>query len=94
MPHSCSEPTRFLRYRFNSCAQARRHVHFLEGRQLLFIFDPTAELRERSRVLMAFCFTDSEKTATVPGEVCNSATGAALFSSLLPRVVHRRAEAV
>jgi hypothetical protein len=75
MPHSCPEPIRFLRYRFNSCAQARRHVHFLEGRQLLFIFDPTAELRERSRVLMAF-------------------TGAALFSSLLPRVVHRRAEAV
>ena len=75
MPSSALEPTRLLRYRFESCAQARRHVHFLEGRQLLFVFDPMGELHERQRVLVAFCFTESEETATAPGEVCSIETG-------------------
>jgi hypothetical protein len=75
MPSPTREPNRLLRYRFDSCAQARRHVHVIEGRQLLFILDPLAELRERLRMLVAFCFTESEEVATAPGEVCSIETG-------------------
>src|SRR2546428_7146714 len=75
MPSSALEPSRLLRYRFESCVQARRHVHFIEGRQLLFIFDPMAQLHERQRGLVAFCFTEPEETATAPGEVCSIETG-------------------
>jgi hypothetical protein len=73
-PSSTLDSTRLLRYRFESCAQARRHVHVVEGRQLLFVFDPMAELRERQRLLVAFCFTESEEVATAPGEVCSLET--------------------
>jgi hypothetical protein len=66
---------RLLRYRFDSIAQARCHVHLVEGRQLLFIADPFAELRERERLLISICFTGSEETATAPSEVCSLETG-------------------
>ncbi len=66
---------RLLRYRFESCAQVRCHVHLVEGRQILFVPDPLAELRERERLLVSICFTGSEETATAPAEVCSLETG-------------------
>src|SRR5512132_3479563 len=69
-------PERLMRYRFDSPAQARYHVHVVEGRQLLFFPDMFLDVRERQPVLIELQFTDSEQSLIVRGEVHSIETGA------------------
>jgi hypothetical protein len=69
-------PSQLLRYRFETLAQARRHVHMVEERQLLFYPDPMGRLRERQPVMMELCFDESEQCASALGEVHSVESGA------------------
>lgn len=73
-PHA-QQPERLMRYRFDSALQARRHVHVVERRQLLFFPDPFLDVREGQPVQLELCFTGSEQTLTVRGEVHSLETG-------------------
>lgn len=67
-----------MRFRFDSPAQARYHVHLVEGRQLLFFPDPFVDVRERQPVLLELAFTGSEETLIVRGEVHSIDSGGAI----------------
>lgn len=58
-----------LRYRFDGFWQARRHVHVLEGRQLLFFPHLQPNLRDGQGVVLELCFNDSDQTAQAAGTV-------------------------
>jgi hypothetical protein len=95
-----------MRYRFDNADQARRHLHYVERRQILFFPDPFLDVRAGQPVLLELSFTDSEQTVTVRGEVHSLETGALrgawidLFATRLfagvqlaydtPRRLHRR----
>jgi hypothetical protein len=64
-----------MRYRFDSAAQARRHLHWVEGRQILFFPDPFLDVRDGQPVLLELAFTDSEQTLAARGEVHSLETG-------------------
>ena len=69
-----SQPDRLMRYRFDSAAQARRHVH-VERRQLLFFPDLFLDVRDGQPVLLELCFLHSEQTMVTRGEVHGVETG-------------------
>jgi hypothetical protein len=69
------QPERLMRYRFDNAAQARRHLHTVEGRQILFFPDPFLDVRDGQAVLLELSFTDSEQTLAVRGEVHSLETG-------------------
>ncbi len=70
------QPDRLMRYRFDSAAQARQHVHVLERRQLLFFPDPFLDVRDGRPVLLELCFLHSEQTMVARGAVQSIETGA------------------
>jgi hypothetical protein len=65
-----------LRYRFETLEQARRHLHLMEERQILFFPDGTGRLRERQTVLLELRFDESVESAMTCGEVRALETGA------------------
>lgn len=67
---------RLMRYRFDSAAQARRHIHLREQRLLLFFPDPFLDVRDGQPVLIELCFLHSEQTMVARGEVHSVETGA------------------
>jgi len=67
---------RLMRFTFDSPAQARRHVHVVEGRQLLFFPDPFLDVGERQPIVIEICFAGSDQSLTVRGEVHSVETGA------------------
>src|SRR5205814_8145997 len=71
-----AQPERLLRYRFDTVAQARKHLHPMEGRQLLFFPDPFLDVRDGQSIQLELCFTGSEQTLTVRGLVHSVETGA------------------
>lgn len=95
-----------LRYRFDGFWQARRHVHVVEGRQLLFFPHLHAGLRDGQAVVLELSFSDSEQSAHAAGVVHSVETSGVrgawleLFSQRLlaglgdsmhrPRRKHRR----
>ena len=70
------QPDRLMRYRFDSAAQARQHVHVLDRRQLLFFPDPFLDVRDGQPVLLELCFLHSEQTLVARGAVHSIETGA------------------
>lgn len=62
-------PGRFLRYRFDTAAQLRRHCRLVDGRVLLFFPDPRPSLPERARALIELCFTGSAQQVAIPALV-------------------------
>ena len=70
------QPDRLMRYRFDSAAQARQHVHVLERRQLLFFPDPFLDVSDGQPVLLELCFLPSEQTMVARGDVHSVETGA------------------
>ena len=65
-----------MRYRFDTVAQARKHLHPMEGRQLLFFPDPFLDVRDGQSIQLELCFTGSEQTLMVRGLVHSVETGA------------------
>ena len=65
-----------MRYRFDSAAQARQHVHVRERRQLLFFPDPFLDVHDGQHVLLELCFLHSEQTMVARGDVHSVETGA------------------
>lgn len=100
------QPDRLLRYRFDTAAQARLHLHVVEERQLLFFPDPFLDVRDGQPVLLELSFLNSEQTVVARGDVhsleCGALRGAwlELYGSRLiegmqiasgtPRRTHRR----
>jgi hypothetical protein len=74
-----SSPTRardrLLRYRFETAAQAAKHLHSVAQQQLLFFPDPFLDVHEGQPVLLELTFGNSEQTMTVRGEVHSIAAG-------------------
>jgi hypothetical protein len=68
-----AHPTRpaghFLRYRFDSASQLRRHCRLVDGRVLLFFPEPRPLLPERARALIELCFATSEQQVALPALV-------------------------
>lgn len=58
-----------MRYRFETWAQARQHIHLIGRRQLLFFLDPFIDVGDGQPVLLELCFTTSEQTITARGQV-------------------------
>ena len=67
---------RLMRCTFDSPAQARRHLHLVDGRQLLFFPDPFLDLREGEPVVIEICFAGSDQSLPVRGDVYAVETGA------------------
>ena len=65
-----------MRYRFDSVAQARKHLHPLEARQILFFPDPFLDVRDGQPIQLELCFMGSEQSVTVRGQVHAVETGA------------------
>ena len=78
-PQLPARPTRpsghFLRYRFDSPSQLRRHCRLVEGRVLLFFPEPRPVLPERARALIEICFTGSEQQVALPAIVHSRSAG-------------------
>jgi len=75
MPPSRAQPERLMRYRFDTAAQASRHLHSMERRQILFFPDPFLDVRDGQQVLLELAFADSEQTMGVRGAVHSLETG-------------------
>src|SRR5262249_55510976 len=60
---------RLMRYTFYSPAQAQRHVHIVQGRQLFFFPDPFLDVSVGQRVVIEFCLAGFQESLTVRGEV-------------------------
>jgi hypothetical protein len=75
MSPSRAQPERLMRYRFDTAAQTRRHLHSMEGRQILFFPDPFLDVRHSQHVLLELAFADSVQTLAVRGAVHSLETG-------------------
>jgi hypothetical protein len=64
-----AQQERLLRYRFDSVAQARKHLHPIESRQLLFFPDRFLQVQSSQPIQLELWFTGSEQTITVRGRV-------------------------
>lgn len=64
-----------MRYRFDNVFQARKHLHPVEGRQLLFFPDPFLDVRDGQPVQVELCVTGSEQTVIARGDVHSLETG-------------------
>ena len=60
---------RFLRYRFDTATQLRRHCRLVDGRVLLFFPDEHPDLLPGSRALIELCFSNSEQQVALPARV-------------------------
>lgn len=67
-PRSPRSSARLFRYRFSSMAEARKHLHTVEGRQLLYL-PWAAGTGLGDRVLLELSVAGSEQTCTLTGEV-------------------------
>ena len=94
----------FLRYRLDSVAQTRAHLHLEEKRTLLFFPDGAGTLPAGESVLLELAFADTEQTRLLRGSALGSSPGegswlelehqglvsAETESGLLSRRQHRR----
>ncbi len=60
---------RYLRYRFDTPAQLRRHCQLVDGRVLIFFPDRQPDLIPGSRAMIELCFSGSEQQVALPSRV-------------------------
>jgi len=72
-----------IRYRFSDIAQARAHLHEVDGRALFFVSDEKVRFLPEAPICIAFSFDAGEVTRLLHGQVAESVEGKGTWLEIL-----------